>query len=256
MKVLFIGDIVGAAGRNAFFQQLPFLRNEYPHDILIVNGENSAHGKGITRKIYNSFVDAKVDCITMGNHTFSKNDILDFIDEAEILIRPANMEPEEYGKPARIIDVNGTKVGIYNVYGTIFMDRFTEDPFITMEKLFERYPSDVAIIDIHGEATSEKYAFMRCFKDRAAMIVGTHTHIQTADEDVIDGCAFICDVGMCGPYDSVLGRDNDEVINMMKNHVTSRYTVSTNPAVLCAVYVEIDDETHRATSIRRIQIRP
>ncbi len=256
MKVLFIGDIVGAAGRNAFFQQLPFLRNEYPHDILIVNGENSAHGKGITRKIYNSFVDAGVDCITMGNHTFSKNDILDFIDEAEILIRPANLDPVEYGKPARIIDVSGTKVGIYNVYGTIFMDRFTEDPFSAMEKLFENYPSDVAIIDIHCEATSEKYAFMRYFKDRAAMIVGTHTHIQTADEDVIDGCAFICDVGMCGPYDSVLGRDNEEVINMMKNHITSRYTVSTNPAVLCGVYVDIDDSTHRATSIERIQIRP
>lgn len=256
MKVLFIGDIVGAAGRNAFFQQLPFLKNKYPHDLLIVNGENSAHGKGITSKIYNSFVDAGVDCITMGNHTFSKNDIFDFIDEADHLIRPANLEPEDCGVPARIFDVNGIRVGVYNIYGTIFMDRFTANPFETMDMLYERYPSDVSIIDIHAEATSEKYAFMRCFKDKAAMIVGTHTHIQTADEDIIDGCAFICDVGMCGPYDSVLGRDNDEVVHMMRNQIPSRYTVSTNPAVLCAVYVEIDDETKRAVSIERIQIRP
>lgn len=256
MKVLFIGDIVGAAGRNVFFQQLPFLREKYPHDILIVNGENSAHGKGITKKIYNSFVNENVDCITMGNHTFSKSEILTFIDDADRMIRPANLEPEEYGKPVRIIDYNGIKVGIYNVYGSIFMDKATADPFETMDRLLNEYPSDVVIVDIHAEATSEKYAFLRMFKDDAALIVGTHTHIQTADEQIYHGCGFICDAGMCGAFDSVLGRDNEEVIKMMVTHQPSRYTVSSNPAVLSAVYAQIDDETLRCTSIERIQIRP
>lgn len=256
MKVLFIGDIVGKSGRNALFEHLPFLKEKYHPDILIINGENSAHGKGITKKIYDSFADAGVDCITMGNHTFSKDNIMTFIEDAELMIRPLNMEPVEPGKPARVIEREGCKVGIYNVYGTVFMDKATESPFSAMQKLLEQYPADIRIVDIHAEATSEKYAFMEYFKDQIQLIVGTHTHIQTADESIHDGCAFICDVGMTGPYDSVLGRDTQEVLQHFAGDMTTRYTISENPGLLCGIYVEIDTDQKKATYIERIQIRP
>ena len=256
MKVLFIGDIVGKSGRNALFEHLPFLRDEYQYDLLIINGENSAHGKGITRKIYDSFIEAGADCITMGNHTFSKDTVMSFIDYADKMIRPANMEPVEYGKPAMIIPFNGIKVGIYNVYGTVFMDKATESPFAAMNRLLEQYPSDIRIVDIHAEATSEKYAFMECFKDKVQMIVGTHTHIQTADESIHDGCAFICDVGMTGAYESILGRDTAEVLDHLVKGLETRYKVSENPGMLCGVICEIDESTGKATDIKRIRILP
>ncbi|MBR0385756.1 MAG: TIGR00282 family metallophosphoesterase [Erysipelotrichaceae bacterium] len=256
MKVLFIGDIVGKSGRNALFEHLPFLREKYQYDLLIINGENSAHGKGITRKIYDSLVEAGADCITMGNHTFSKDNIMTFIDEADRMIRPANMEPENVGKPARIITWKGIRVGIYNVYGTVFMDKATSDPFETMKKLLKEYPSDIRIVDFHGEATSEKYAFMECFKNEVQMIVGTHTHIQTADESIHNGCAFICDVGMTGAYESILGRDTEEVLDHLLNHNNTRYTVSENPGMVCGVIADIDTENKCAVSIERIRILP
>ncbi len=256
MKVLFVGDIVGKSGRNALFEHLPFLKEKYNYDLLIVNGENSAHGKGITRKIYDSFINAGVDCVTMGNHTFSKDNVLTFINEEKRIIRPANMDPKHIGRPAFITEVEGVKVGIYNIYGSIFMQQVNGNPILTMEELLVRYPSDIRIVDFHGEATSEKYAFMYYFKDQIQMVVGTHTHIQTADEAIFDRCAFICDVGMTGPYDSILGRDSDEVIKMMTSEEHTRYTVSDSKGMLCAVAVDIDVQQKRATSIERIRIIP
>ncbi len=256
MKVLFIGDIVGKSGRNALFERLPFLKEKYQYDILIVNGENSAHGKGITRKIYDSFVKAGVDCITMGNHTFSKDMIYDFIESADRMIRPANMIPLEPGKPVLVLDYEGYRVGIFNIYGSVFMDNVSGNPMKTMERLIEEYPCDIRIVDFHGEATSEKYAFMLYFRKKVQMVVGTHTHIQTADEAIYDNCAFICDVGMTGAYDSILGRDSYEVINMFYTDSISRYTISENPGMLSAVCVDIDVEAKKAVSIERIQIKP
>ena len=127
MKVLFVGDVVGKSGRNALFEYLPFLKEKYNYDLLIVNGENSAHGKGITRKIYDSFVNAGADCVTMGNHTFSKDNIFTFIENADRMIRPANMSPVEYGKPVRIIEFAGKKIGIFKVYGSVYMDNVTDN---------------------------------------------------------------------------------------------------------------------------------
>ena len=256
MKVLFVGDVVGKSGRNALFEHLPFLKEKYNYDLLIVNGENSAHGKGITRKIYDSFVNAGADCVTMGNHTFSKDNIFTFIENADRMIRPANMSPVEYGKPVRIIEFEGRKIGIFNIYGSVYMDNVTDNPFKTMERLIEEYPCDIRIVDFHGEATSEKYAFMHYFCQKVQMIVGTHTHIQTADEAIFGRCAFICDVGMTGPYDSVLGRDKYEVINMFYNEEPSRYTISDNPGMLSAVIVDIDLDSESAVSIERIQLKP
>ncbi|MGI6608142.1 MAG: TIGR00282 family metallophosphoesterase [Erysipelotrichaceae bacterium] len=256
LRVLFVGDIVGKQGRKALSKHLPFLKEKYHYDLLIVNGENSAHGKGITRKIYDFFINLGVDCITMGNHTFSKDNIYTFIGNADKLIRPANLEPENFGKACHIIDFNNKKVGIFNVCGTIFMENITKTPFEAFEKLLEKYPCDIKIVDLHAEATSEKYAFMQYFKQEVQMIVGTHTHIQTADEAIFDNCAFICDVGMTGPYNSVLGRDTDEVLASMIDKIKTRYTISDEEAILSAIVADIDLSNSKAVKIERIQIRP
>ena len=256
MKVLFVGDIVGASGREVFFQHVNNIRKQHGIDVVIVNGENSAHGKGITRKIYQSFINANVDVVTLGNHTFSKNDIFMFIDDADRMIRPANMEPTNVGQFVKVFNWNGVKVGVYNLLGKVFMDQAIESPFVTMERLLKQYPCDIHIVDLHGEATSEKIAFMHHFKDRIEMIVGTHTHVQTADDMVMDGCAFISDVGMCGSYRSVIGRDIDETLRKLLTNEKTRFTVATGPAVFSGVVVEIDTEKRRAVSIERIQIRP
>ncbi len=256
LRVLFIGDIVGKQGRNALIKHLPFLKEKYNYDILIINGENAAHGKGLTEKIYNQFVSLGVDCVTLGNHAFSKKMIFDFIDKSDRLIRPYNMEPTEIGSSVKILEYQNYKIGIFNLYGTIFMENATTDPFEAFNILKEKYPCDIKIVDLHAEATSEKYAFMQYFKDEVQMVVGTHTHIPTADEDLFNKCAFICDVGMTGPYDSVLGRDTEEVLQNLVYKNKTRYTISENEAVLNAVVVDIDCENQRAVSIERVQIRP
>lgn len=256
LRVLFIGDIVGRAGRTVFLEKLPALKDKWQYDLLIVNGENSAHGKGITSKIYQQFIQAGVDCVTLGNHAFSKDNIYSFIDEAPALIRPANMIPAGVGKPALVLNRNGVRIGIYNLYGNIFMDQTNGDPYSTMDKLLQDYPSDIRIVDLHAEATSEKYLFMNCFAGTVQMIVGTHTHIQTADEDIFNGTAFICDVGMTGPYRSILGRDTDEVKRHIIDQQPTRYTISENEAMLCGVVVDIDTQSGQAVYIKRLQLRP
>jgi len=256
LRVLFIGDIVGKSGRNALFEHLPFLLDKYHYDFLIVNGENAAHGKGITKKIYDQFVDAGINCITMGNHTFSKDMIFSFIDQADIMVRPANIEPEDFGKPARIFNVKGKKIGVFNLSGNVFMNNTTDNCFDSFKNLIKGYPCDIRIVDLHAEATSEKIAFMKYFKNNCSLIVGTHTHVQTADESIWDGCGFISDVGMTGPYDSVLGRDNQEVLELFADGKKTKYTISDNPAIICGVLCDIDLSNNRCVHIERIQIRP
>lgn len=256
MKILFVGDIVGKSGRNAFLENVAQLKQQYQIDITIVNGENSAHGKGITRKIYHSFLDAGVDIVTLGNHTFSKNDIFQFIESANYMVRPANMEPLHVGQPVKVIEKNGLRIGVFNLLGEVFMDQATESPFPVMERLLKEYPCDIHIVDLHGEATSEKIAFMQYFKERVEMIVGTHTHVQTADDMVMDGCAYISDVGMCGAYRSVIGRDIQETLTKILTKEKTRFTVAEGPGMFSGVVVEIDESTRRAISIKRLQIRP
>ncbi|HQB32848.1 MAG TPA: TIGR00282 family metallophosphoesterase [Erysipelotrichaceae bacterium] len=256
LRVLFVGDIVGKQGRKALSNHLPFLQEKYNYDLLIVNGENSAHGKGITKKIYDFFVELGVDCITMGNHTFSKDNVYSFINEADKLIRPANLQPENFGKSCHVINFKGKKIGIFNICGTIFMENTTKSPFEAFEQLLDGFPCDIKIVDLHAEATSEKYAFMQYFKNEVQMIVGTHTHVQTADEAIFENCAFISDVGMTGPYNSVLGRDTDEVLSAMIDKIKTRYTISNEEAIFSAVLVDVDLEQQKAVSIERIQIRP
>lgn len=256
MNILFIGDIVGKTGRSAVLARLPFLLEKYQIDLTIANAENSAHGKGITEKIYKELLDAKVDVITLGNHAFSKADIHQFIAHAKRLVRPLNLYPTEYGRGFVDVQVKGKMVRIANLCGSVFMDRVVETPFEAMPKILEGAQDKLLLVDLHAEATSEKIAFMYMFKESCVAVLGTHTHVQTADEQIVDGCAFISDVGMTGPYRSVIGRDVQEVLERFKGSLSKTFTVAEGEAVFSAVVIHVDDKTHRATAIQRLQFRP
>lgn len=256
MKILFIGDIVGKSGRAAVYARLGLIKKEYNIDFTIVNGENIAHGKGITEKLYNELIEKGVDAITLGNHAYSKADVLSFIDHSKSLIRPINMYPNEYGYGVRDFYVKGKTIRIINLIGSVFMDKVLESPFESMKKLHKTNSEKIVIVDLHAEATSEKIAFAYQFKNECSAVIGTHTHVQTADEQIIDGCAFITDVGMSGSFKSIIGRDISEVLDKFNGNSITRFTVSENPAQVCAVVIDIDDKTLRATSIKRLQFRP
>ncbi|MDF9824625.1 metallophosphoesterase (TIGR00282 family) [Breznakia sp. PF5-3] len=255
MRILFVGDVVGAVGRKMVGEHVRRIKAEQAIDLVIANGENAAHGKGLTYKIYNQLLDYGVDVITMGNHTFSKDVILNFIDDAEYLVRPMNLEPLEYGQYYKVVEVNGKKVCVCNIMCEVFMHNVSESPFACMEMILEDVEADIYFVDLHGEATSEKAAFANVFKNQVQVIVGTHTHVQTADERLIEQTAFISDVGMCGAYDSIIGRDVSEVLTRFLTSEKTRFTVAEGDGMFCAAVIEIDDNNH-AVSIERIQIRP
>lgn len=256
MRILFLGDVVAKSGRKKVEERLPELIQETHSDFVIVNGENSAHGKGISVKIYNSLKNAGADVITLGNHAFSKGEIKLHLDECPDLVRPANLQPLDIGKTICVKEVCGKKIAVVNILGSVFMDCATDEPIVTMQRLLDKIDADMIFVDLHAEATSEKELFLRMFSDKCVAIVGTHTHIQTADEKIYDGCAFITDVGMCGPYDSILGRDVEEIIAHNVYKQSTRFTPSESEAMLCAVIIDVDEETGCATSIQRIQERP
>ncbi|MDY6063024.1 MAG: TIGR00282 family metallophosphoesterase [Erysipelotrichaceae bacterium] len=263
MNLLFIGDIVGRSGRNIVFNFLDQIKAEYDIDFVIANGENSAHGKGITKKIYQQLMDAGIDCITLGNHAFSKKEIVMDIDHLDNMIRPYNLNvyPEK-GHFIKVYNICGLNLGIVNIMGKVFMNNVEKTSFDAMKDLLyryrikDKYKLDLLFVDLHAEATSEKILFANYFKNECIAVVGTHTHIQTADERLIGGCAYISDTGMCGPYNSIIGRDINEMIESMILGIKTHYTIAGGEAIFNAVVIEIDNNTRRATAIKRIQIRP
>ena len=256
MKILFVGDIVGSVGRKMVAEHVLKLKKQYNVDFVIANGENSAHGKGITYKIYNQLLNYGVDMITMGNHTYSKDTIFNFIEDAENMIVPMNLEPIEYGQHYKVVDICGVKLCICNLMCEVFMHNVDESPFTCMSEVLEDAQADIYFVDLHGEATSEKTAFANVFKEDVQAVVGTHTHVQTADERIIGKCAFISDVGMCGAYDSIIGRDVEEVITRFLTNEKTRFTVAEGEGIFSAVLIDIDTKEKCATNIKRIQIRP
>ncbi len=257
MKILFIGDIVGSVGRAMVLEHLPKIKEEKQIDFTIVNAENAAHGKGLTKKIYHQLINAGCDMLTLGNHAYSKDTIFNFIDEADRLVRPYNLEPTE-GAGYRIVEVNGFKICIVNLICEVFMIPVIDSPFSSMIDIIEdtRDEVDIYFVDLHGEATSEKIAFSYYFENEVQVVVGTHTHVQTADERVSNGTAFISDVGMCGVYRSVIGRDIEEILTRFTTGEKTKFTMAEGEGILSAVVVEIDEESKLAKSIERIQIRP
>lgn len=256
MKILFVGDIVGSVGRKIAVTHIPRIRAERDIDFVIVNGENAAHGKGITNKIYHQLLNAGADMITLGNHAFSKDTIYSFIEDADKMIRPMNIDVSKQGESYRIVEVNGLQLCVVNLLGEVFMNQCDESPFVCMQDILDETDADLYFVDLHGEATSEKIAFSYYFEKDVQAIVGTHTHVQTADERISNGCAFISDVGMCGAYRSVIGRDVEEVLTRFTTKERTRFTVAEGAGIFCAVVIEIDEKTKKAVHIERIQIRP
>lgn len=257
MRILFVGDVMGSVGREMIFTHLASIKKEKQVDLVICNAENSAHGKGITKKIYNQLLEHGVDVMTMGNHTFSKKELINYIDELDYLVRPDNMEPLEYGKSVLTLLIHDKKVAIVNLCGAVFMDNVVESPFKTMESILSEIDADIVLVDLHAEATSEKIAFTYQFADRCCAIVGTHTHVQTADERIVKKhCAAISDLGMCGPYHSVIGRDIDEILDRFVNEADTKFTMATGEGIFCAALVDVDESDCKAVRIERIQIRP
>lgn len=257
MKILFIGDIVGSPGRQMVTDYLPKLKEKYKPQITIVNGENAAAGKGITEKIYKQFLSLGVQVVTMGNHTWNKKEIIDFIDEAPYLIRPANFPESNPGKGIVYLQLNNQKIAVINLQGRTFLDPH-DDPFQKADQLIEeaKKKTNIIFIDFHAEATSEKQAFAWYVDGRVSAVVGTHTHTQTADERILpNGTAYITDAGMTGPYDSILGVEKDAVINRFLTNMPVRFEVETKGRnQLNGCLITIDEQTGKSTKIERIII--
>lgn len=256
MNILFLGDVVADSGHSAVIRNLGAIQKKYNIEFTVINAENAANGKGITFLMYNDLVSAGADVLTLGNHAFSKKEIISVIEKCPFMVRPANLEPLNVGHSVVIRETKTKRIAVVNLLGRVFMNNVTEDPIVVMRELLKDIDADIIIVDFHGEATSEKALFARYFSKSLTAVIGTHTHVQTADERLIDGCAFISDAGMCGAYESILGRNIDEVIsNMVDNHFTF-YQPAKGEAVICGCVVSVDDETNRAVGIERIQYRP
>ncbi len=253
---MFVGDVVGKAGREAVMQLVPRLRTAYRVDYVIVNAENSAGGLGITRDIALAmYQGAKVDVITLGNHAWSKRESHTYLDEELRILRPANYPPGVPGRGMGIFQTPHGPLAVLVFQGRIFMDP-TDDPFRMADQLLDEahITAKAVIIDFHGEATSEKQAFGWYVDGRASAVVGTHTHVQTADERVLpEGTAYLTDAGMTGPINSVIGMKREVVLSRFTTMLPSRFEVADGPAKLCGVLIDIDMTTGRALSIARIQ---
>jgi len=251
LKVLFIGDIVGGPGRKAVKQYIGELRGQFRFDYCIANAENAAGGSGITYATAQELYGYGIDAVTMGNHTWSKKEIGTFIDSDTKIARPANYPPELPGKGSVIID---GRLGIINLLGRIYMEP-VDCPFRTLDReleLLKRYVKTV-IVDFHAEATSEKCALAWYADGRVSAVVGTHTHVQTADERILPcGTAFISDVGMTGPYEGVIGVKKELVIEKFRTCMPVRFEVAKGQVQFNAVMLDIDEDTGKATGIQRI----
>jgi 2',3'-cyclic-nucleotide 2'-phosphodiesterase len=256
LKVLFVGDIVGASGRNVVIDHVSSLRDIHQIDLVIANAENAAHGKGLTKKLYQQLLGCGIDYLTMGNHTFAKADIYNFIQEADKMVRPINLEPYNIGNNYLVVDIKGIKLCIFNIQGNVFIDNTRGSCFALSQELLDEVKADLYFCDFHGEATSEKIAYAYHFKNQIHAIVGTHTHVQTADERLIEHTAFISDVGMCGAYESILGRDVNEALRKFVKNDQTRYEIADGPAIFCGVIITFDELQAQAVAIERIQIRP
>ncbi|MFH1062097.1 MAG: TIGR00282 family metallophosphoesterase [Candidatus Omnitrophota bacterium] len=257
MKILMIGDIVGDPGRQVVRQSIPILKQREGIDFVIANGENSAGGSGITTRIYTELLKAGVDVLTSGDHIFKKKEILEFIDFQERLLRPANYPPGVAGRGFTIIKANnGLKIGVINLNGRVFMEPL-DCPFRCASEIAQeiKKQTNIIFVDIHAEATSEKVAMGWYLNGKVSAVLGTHTHIQTADQRILpefEHTAYITDVGMTGSVDSVIGRKVEQVLHRFLTHTPTRFEVEDKNVQLQGVIVEIDPDTGKALSIKRV----
>ena len=255
MRVLFCGDVVGRAGRTVIQEQLPRLRDRLDLDFIVVNGENAAHGFGITPKICQEFYDAGADVITTGNHVWDRREIIDYIDGDPRLLRPMNYPAGTPGRGVGVFDApGGRRVLVVHPMGLLYMDPL-DDPFKAADAALadHRLGDDVhcILVDVHAETTSEKTAMGHFLDGRVSMVTGTHTHVPTADTRILPGgTAYQTDLGMCGDYDSVIGMKKEAAVGrFLDKEKPGRLEPATGAATLCAVFVETDDATGLARHV-------
>jgi metallophosphoesterase (TIGR00282 family) len=262
MRLLFLGDVVGRPGRLAVTERLPALRQRWRLDCVVVNGENSAGGFGITEAICDELLGAGADAVTLGNHSWDQREALVFIARQPRLVRPANYPVGAPGRGAALIDLaDGRRVLVVNLLGRIFMDPL-DDPFAVADRELALCPlgqvADAVLVDMHAEATSEKQAMAYHLDGRASVVVGTHTHVPTADLRILpSGTAYLSDAGMCGDYESILGLAKDEPLRRFLEKIPgSRAEVATGIGTLCGLAVETDDRTGLAIRTAPVRLGP
>ncbi|MFV2066123.1 MAG: YmdB family metallophosphoesterase [Pirellulales bacterium] len=257
VRILFIGDIVGKPGRDMVREATARLVAAERIDLVVANAENCAGGSGLTPALYRSLVQAGVDAMTLGDHIYRRREIGKVLEAETNIVKPANYPQEAPGKPWTIVEArNGVRVAIFCLLGRLFMKPI-DCPWRAADRVLEQIPSDVRVVllDFHAEATSEKQLMGRYLDGRLSAVLGTHTHVPTADETILPGgTAFQCDVGMTGPLDSILGRRTDRVLKTTLSYYPTPFDVATGDVRLGSTLVEIDPETGKATAIRRIRL--
>ncbi len=256
MNVVFIGDIVGRVGREAVRQTLPWIREKYRPHLIIANGENAAHGRGLTASIARQLFEWGVDGITMGNHTWDQREIFEFIDDEPRLVRPANLPPGTPGRGYTVVKANGKELAIVNLIGRTYLPP-AECPFRTVDAILDELQDKCrcVLVDFHAEATSEKIAMGWYLDGRASVVLGTHTHVQTNDARILPGgTAYMTDVGMTGPRDGVLGMQREPVMHRFLTGLPARFEVAEGKWLLNALFAEIDETTGRTVQIRAIRV--
>lgn len=259
IRILALGDVVGRPGRQVIHDRLPQCVRERKVDLVIANAENIAGGSGITANLFSKLRSYGVDVCTLGDHALRKSDIAHTLNTSERLIRPANFPATAPGKRYTVVTSNsGVQVAVFAVMGRIFMNLPCDDPFAAADEVLKDIAPQVKVrvAEVHAEATSEKVALGHHLDGRTSLIFGTHTHIPTADARLLPGgSAYITDIGMCGPYDSVLGRRKDRVLQYMTSAVPAPFDVATGDVRMCGVLSEIDTQTGRALSVERVEIQ-
>ncbi len=257
MKILLIGDIVGKPGEKIVTRVLAGLRKRESLDFVIANAENSADGSGLAPSIYRKLIAAGVDCITLGDHIYRRSEIASILNSADNIVKPANFPAAAPGKPWCVVTAaDGTKVAVISLLGRVFM-RPVDCPFIAADRVLAEIPADVKVrvVDFHAEATSDKQLMGRHLDGRVTAVLGTHTHVTTADEQIYPGgTAFQCDVGMTGPHASILGRRIDRVMETTLTFQPTQFEVAVGDVRLCGTIVEADPATGLATAIRRLVV--
>lgn len=253
MNILCIGDIVGRPGRDYLKKNLSAIKKEYNIDFVIANGENSAGGVGITKSTYDELISMGIDVITLGNHTWSKKEIIEFINTTDKLIRPANYPENNPGRGYTIATFGNKKIAVINLCGRVYMETI-ECPFRTMDNILQEIKdkADIIIVDFHAEATSEKQAMGWYLDGKATAVFGTHTHVQTSDERILpDGTGYITDLGMTGPRNSILGVEKDIIISKFLTMMPARFEIAKGEVVFGAIVLSLDDY-NSLTNIKRL----
>ena len=255
LTILFLGDVVGEPGRSAVIARLPELKARHALDFIVVNGENAAAGRGITGKITIDLLRAGASVITTGDHIWDQKDIVPFIGTEPRLLRPINYPADAPGAGSIVLETAKGKVGVINVQARTFMQPILENPFQAVKEAVIKMRAETAniIVDVHGETTSEKIALGRFLDGKVSAVIGTHTHVQTADEQIFPGgTAFLCDAGMCGPINSILGRAIDPIVSRFVSNMPAPFPVAAGEIRLRDALIEIDETSGRAVRIQRV----